>query len=235
MRIKNYTKFNDQLLREIIAFTKPSGVSGFDISFKNSEAGWKGRAYTQGCSFHNRSLRSRGEKTAPTYIVIGVPHNTTEAKRYKRPNVTDFGKGYLRSVQLSPVEDMVHLVAHELRHLWQGVIKKGWRVWGARGQFSERDADAYAIRMVRKWRRERGFVVAVKAPTAVVEAPKPAAPVVVQPKAARPSIVDQRAKKAQDDLDRWTRKLKLAQTKVRKLKIRVRYYTQKKVAAPDSL
>lgn len=145
MRVKNYTKFNTDLIREIIAFVRPPGISNFDISFKNSECGWKGRAYWAGCSYHDR-------RSAP-YVTVGVPARTTEATRYKKPNITDFGKGYLRSVQFSPVEDMVHLIAHELRHLWQAKVKKGHRVWGARGQFSERDADAYAIRMVRQWRR----------------------------------------------------------------------------------
>jgi hypothetical protein len=50
-------------------------------------------------------------------------------------------------------EALVHLLAHELRHLWQAKVKRGYRVWGARGQFSERDADAYAIQMLRRWRR----------------------------------------------------------------------------------
>lgn len=35
----------------------------------------------------------------------------------------------------------------------QARVPKGRRVWGARGQFSERDADAYAIRTLRAWRR----------------------------------------------------------------------------------
>lgn len=167
MRIKNYTKFSTELIREIIAFVKPNGVSNFDISFKNSENGWKGKAYYAGCSYHERSLERSGSaarnngKRIP-FITIGVPairlvsggrKYTTEKTRYKCPRVTDYGKGYLRSVQFSPVEDMVHLVAHELRHLWQAKIKKGHRVWGSRGQFSERDADAYAIRMTRAWRR----------------------------------------------------------------------------------
>jgi hypothetical protein len=54
----------------------------------------------------------------------------------------------------SNIEAVVFLVAHELRHVWQGRIKKGRRVWGARGQYSERDADAYALRVLRRWRRE---------------------------------------------------------------------------------
>lgn len=149
MRVKNYTKFNTDLIREIIAFVRPPGISNFDISFKNSARGWKGRAYYAGCSYHDRRNVA--------LVTVGVPPKTTEATRYKKPNVTDYKAqlgGYLVSTQFSPVEDMVHLIAHELRHLWQAKVKKGHRVWGARGQFSERDADAYAIGMVRQWRRQ---------------------------------------------------------------------------------
>lgn len=160
MRIKNYTTFNTDLIREIIAFVRPPGISNFDISFKNSENGWKGKAYYAGCSYHDRKKVG--------LVTIGVPKRliynkatgktrtefTNEQTRYRKPNVTDFGNGYLRSNQFTPTEDLVHLVAHELRHLWQAKIKKGHRVWGSRGQFSERDADAYAIRMTRAWRRK---------------------------------------------------------------------------------
>lgn len=50
------------------------------------------------------------------------------------------------------IEALVYVLAHELRHQWQAIHPKGWRVWGARGQYSERDADAYAIKMLRNWR-----------------------------------------------------------------------------------
>lgn len=143
MRLTNYTKFPTERLKEIIRFVKPSNVTKFDISFKNSSNGMKGKAYTQGCSYHDRCC---------PLVTIGV---AVRPPRY--PNVTDFGKGYLRSVQFTLEEDVVHLVAHELRHLWQAKVPRGWRVWGARGQYSERDADAYAIRMTRAWRRVHGI------------------------------------------------------------------------------
>lgn len=49
-------------------------------------------------------------------------------------------------------EALVVLLAHELRHLWQAQTTRG-RVYGARGRFSERDADAYALQMLRRFRR----------------------------------------------------------------------------------
>lgn len=152
MRLKNYTDIDTERLKEIIRFVKPAGVTGFDISFKNSGNGMKGKAYWAGTTYHSQSKWGRSARTGRTpLVVIGVYTN------HKYPRTTDYGKGYLASVQFTVEEDIVHLVAHELRHLWQAIIKRGWRVWGARGQFSERDADAYAIKMTRAWRREKGF------------------------------------------------------------------------------
>jgi hypothetical protein len=63
--------------------------------------------------------------------------------------------GYLPSLILSQEEALVETLAHEFRHFWQvnHQTKRG-KVWGARGIFSERDACWYAIRKVRKWRRQ---------------------------------------------------------------------------------
>jgi hypothetical protein len=49
-------------------------------------------------------------------------------------------------------------VGSEIRHVWRSQIEEWERrrrgmVWGARGVFSERDADAFAIRKVREYRR----------------------------------------------------------------------------------
>lgn len=153
MHITNYTKVPLELLKEIIDFCRPPQPDRFDIAFKNSDQ-FHGRAYVKGCSYHDRSSRKKGRvgKSRTPYVVINVP----KFKRYRKPNVTDHGKGYLRSVQFTFEEDIVHLVAHELRHLWQAKVPKGRRVWGARGVYSERDADAYAIARVRAWRIENG-------------------------------------------------------------------------------
>src|SRR5215207_5039678 len=62
--------------------------------------------------------------------------------------------GYVSCLILSREEALVHVLAHEFRHYWQyhHPGKRG-KVWGARGLTSERDADAYAIRKLREWRR----------------------------------------------------------------------------------
>lgn len=60
--------------------------------------------------------------------------------------------GYISQLILSREESLISVIAHELRHLWQVNHKKG-RVWGSRGQFSDRDVDYYAINRIKAWRR----------------------------------------------------------------------------------
>jgi hypothetical protein len=42
------------------------------------------------------------------------------------------------------------MLAHEMRHVWQA-LGNPRRIWGCEGQ-DERDADAYALRMLRTYR-----------------------------------------------------------------------------------
>lgn len=141
MRIKNTCSlFDVDLIREAVNFVKPNGISKFDVWIKNSKKAFYGRAYYTGTAFHNRYC---------PYVVIRIGRNKYPyyCNRFNK-------KGYLSFIVYSAEELLIHLLAHELRHLWQRKVKRGYRVWGARGQFSERDADAYAIHKVREWRRK---------------------------------------------------------------------------------
>jgi hypothetical protein len=71
----------------------------------------------------------------------------------RRQKAISQGNGYMTHDTFTDHESLLHVIAHELRHLWQKRVPKGRRVWRARGQFSERDADAYGTRIVRHWRR----------------------------------------------------------------------------------
>ena len=139
MRLKNTSKFNTALCREIIKFTRPPGISNFDIWVKHSKAGWGGRAYWAGCSLHS---------TRNPFVVIRVDKNIP------CPVTLCSKNGYLGIRVFTPIELLVLITAHELRHLWQKIHPKGYRVWGARGRFSERDADAYALHKLREWCRK---------------------------------------------------------------------------------
>ena len=142
MRIKNWSKiYSTDKLREVISFVKPSGISNFVVHLKNSKDNdWGGRAYWAGCSV--------GSSGGSPLIVVRIGK-----QKFPIPYKPPHGSGYLTFKWFAQDELLVHFIAHELRHLWQAKHPKGYRVWGARGQFSERDADAYAIHKVREWRR----------------------------------------------------------------------------------
>lgn len=160
MKLRNETKLSGKLLREMVSFCCLPGVTDFLIRFAHGPH-YGGRAYCdQYANFVQRKekgLRGRvyWEKTRTecSDVVIRIPHYAKG--RQKIENTTRGGKGYLPSVEFTREEAILHLVAHELRHLYQALhpTRQRDRVWGSRGQFSERDADAYAISRTRHWRR----------------------------------------------------------------------------------
>ena len=98
----------------------------------------RGRAYTQGSSFHDRAC---------PFVVVSVAKTDAKA-RYIYPK----GNGYLGGAVGNRKEAVLFVMAHELRHLWQAKHTRG-KVYGAKGRYSERDADAYALHMLRQYRR----------------------------------------------------------------------------------
>lgn len=160
MRLKNWTNIPDEKIREIISFVKPNGVANFDVQVKNTSGLFKGRAFIS----WNRILVkvSKDERAFPFYI--DRTRYTTHFEKIQENGKEIYNEvitkkqhgGYLNMLLLSREEALVQVIAHELRHLWQKKHQgKRGKVWGARGKFSERDADAYGIRMVRKWRRRK--------------------------------------------------------------------------------
>jgi hypothetical protein len=139
MRLKNYTDIPSDIIREIIRAVKPNGIGKFDVRVSNkSGTHWAGRAYTRGSAFHD---------TADPFIVCRIAR-TDHATR----GLSSGENGYLRYAVGSRLEALVAILSHELRHLWQANHTRG-KVYGARGRFSERDADAYALGMLRRYRR----------------------------------------------------------------------------------
>lgn len=141
MRLSNTTDLDNETVRAVLRFVCPPGVSGYNVRVTNARhrgsgwASWK-RGFT-GTVGIGICLRIGGSQHFP-----------------QRPYPLRQRGGYLPLPYFaSRLEWLVYVAAHELRHLWQARVPRGRRVWGARGQFSERDADAYAIRLLREWRR----------------------------------------------------------------------------------
>lgn len=163
MKLTNHTSVPDGLLRAIVRFVCPSGVTGYDITFKNSGDGFlTGWAYTYGTAYHQRGGK------CPPLITISVPKWYGPDGNPRRGQWLGIQgrnprrilgrqrqacRGYMPGECWTDHESLVNIIAHEMRHLWQRKVKRGRRVWGARGQMSERDADAYAIHLTRQWRR----------------------------------------------------------------------------------
>lgn len=164
----NYTDLPDGEVRAIYAAVCPSGLRAHDVSIKNNDGGGRGRAYVEGSSYH---------KSRRPFVIVSIP-KTEKAARYLRPG----GDGYLPIAHGSRREVLVYILAHELRHLWQAKAKGTPRgmVWGARGRYSERDASAYGLQMLRRYRR--GELGVPLPPAAGLPAPvqtvKPALPFV---------------------------------------------------------
>lgn len=124
------------------------------------------------------------------------------------------GRRHIAGVQVvyhDRMEALIGVTAHEIAHLCQYRDR--------RHKFAEHDAEWHAQRVLDAFRLGRdAWLAAWNEPPAE----KPAKP--------KLSIAERRAEKAQADLDRWQRKLKLAQTKVKKLKRRVAYYDKRQAA-----
>lgn len=142
-RWRNYTDISDAELKAIYDAVLPAGLSAHDVEIKNNERGGRGVAYTRGSGYH---------ATARPFVVVSVPKTETNARQVRHE---DGKNGYLRVVLGSRIETFVYIMAHELRHLWQAKAKGKPRgmVYGARGRFSERDACAYGMQMLRRYRR----------------------------------------------------------------------------------
>lgn len=139
MRLKNHTDLDSDWIRAVIRAVRPSGIRNFDVRVSNSAGrGACGSAYTKGSGYHDR---------AAPFLVVRVAKTDARARMIVKPQ-----GGYLGAAYGDKKEAMLFVVAHELRHLWQAKHTRGM-VYGARGRYSERDADAYALRMLRQYRR----------------------------------------------------------------------------------
>ena len=135
MRVKNYTPLDDSYLRKLASATKPERCTGINVIFKNST--W--RSHVAGRGGHKVLIHIPADERWGPFPFVYNNHNEAGA--------------YLPVPVYTREEELVHVLAHEWRHVWQTLVPSGWLVWGARGQYSERDADAYGLQMLRRYRR----------------------------------------------------------------------------------
>jgi hypothetical protein len=139
MRITNTSKFTRAEIAEAIRHARPAGLRHFLVEVTDTRTCLaRGRAWPES----NRVLvrvNRRGK-----FPMTGARKGKQREK----------GSGYMVWPWFaSDMEVLVYIMAHELRHIWQAQVPRGYRVWGARGQYSERDTDAYAWKCLRSYRR----------------------------------------------------------------------------------
>lgn len=161
MRLRNTTDIPNEVARQVIKFVMPSGVTNVDVMLKNSANHYGGMAYINGTSYHgnNRKLvtvRIGGEyRRTGSFKRIGFPKVVRQFKQFPfMLTPYQYGQHKGRKVWIANrIEMLVYIAAHELRHIWQGKAKnKSGYAWGSRGRYSEIDTEAYALRMLRRWR-----------------------------------------------------------------------------------
>jgi hypothetical protein len=124
------------------------------------------------------------------------------------PTKPDGRDGMANEVIADRTEALIAITAHELEHVSQFHSGRDDKLKGR----CEASTRAVEVRVLRLFRANREALLAEWSVLPAVR-DKPAV-----------SIQDKRSAKAAADLARWQRKLKLAQTKCRKLKQRVSYY-----------
>lgn len=205
MRLKNHTDLPDAWIRAVIRATCPPGVSGFDVRISNGRG--RGKAYPQGSGYHDRAV---------PFVKVYVPRTDAEARGRRAAH-----GAYLGIHVGDRRELLVKVLAHELRHLWQGKGRRARHgmVWGARGRYSERDADAYALQMLRRYRRGELDL------TVPAEAPPPSAD------ERRRRMIEAREAKARQKLTEWERRLETATKKVREYRGKVKGYERRRAVS----
>lgn len=151
---------------------------------------------------------------------IGMPVRRVGRIQFRRKRVGYSGHCWWRSRRIvcscNNVSDLVAVTTHELFH--QHAHDAG---------IATRRSGEGSSEPQTRWHEERARE-AFHADEARLLAEWNAEP--KRPAKPKPSVTEARAAKAVAALERWQRKLKLAQTKIRKLKARVRYYERRQAA-----
>ena len=148
MRIRsNTTDFSKEFLHEVFDFCKPCGVKSTKVDL------YVGNTKNFRCGHMEHKSFVWDSNRIVLYILkaddnrINFPHACYRTSQQVK-------RGYLSLLVLDRIETLVEIMAHELRHIYQEQRKHKIKCHGKRRQkFSERDADMYAQRKIREWRK----------------------------------------------------------------------------------
>jgi len=193
MKLLNSTNINPEFIKAVYKIARPSSLKGtVSVRVINTDYpnGWGGayyNCYNYGCDHH---------------IVIAVPREKPHLPYYR-------GTRFSEITQEKREFSLIRVMAHELRHIWQPDHKT--RLAGRKGRFSEKDADAYAETILKKWKEKRPSIPFLK--------PK-------KEKKKR-DLIEERKNHAEKMLKRAERKLKIWTRQVKFWRKKVKYYQNK--------
>lgn len=202
MKLKNTTDWTDHFLRRMVAWC----CRQIDMPVRSihSAVFRRSRAAWGGCARYSRRQIS---------VCVG------DARHFPA-NAGSHEKGEAFADRL---ECLVAVTAHEAYHIAAHAVddhRQKTRRGTDRTASSERRTCLEEMRVLRVFRANRDALLA-----------EWSVPPVKRESWPKASVQERRALKAANDLARWQRKLKLAQTKCRKLKQRVNYYDKAMAAA----
>jgi hypothetical protein len=158
----------------------------------------------------NRADSASGRAYWSMRVVVSIGRTGFPQPAYRYPGRTN--DAFMIPAKADRLEALIGTLAHELTHLrqfdvirWKGAVRKLKRTPG-----TERPTTFEERRVLELFKSQREELL-----TEWNIAP---------PEKVKPSLQEQRRAKALRDLERWQRKLKLAQTKVKQKRRRLAYY-----------
>jgi hypothetical protein len=147
MKIINKTGYPTKWLKEITLFCMPDKVRVGTITFH-----WRKHHGSVSGRFRHERVNGKIAVTLPKKREYDYPYEWAPWNRIMK-------KGYLTHIRLDFEDEVVHVVAHELRHMEQFQRPRMMYFHGcAKNRLVERDADCYAIRLQRRWRKEHPYI-----------------------------------------------------------------------------
>ena len=143
MKIINKSVYETELLNALIDFiNKDLNVDVKEITFKTSRTLFRGQY----------QVKRKKIIVCTNPIKRLYPYKIQYNRKTKNLN---YYNGYLNYLLLNPYESLIHVLAHELRHVWQEENRKNRDKWihNSYGKFSNKDADSFAIKKTREARR----------------------------------------------------------------------------------
>jgi hypothetical protein len=175
------------------------------VSWCCKEIGYPVRSISQKRFVTRRDGRTSGRAWWPSNrIHISAAGTFADWQKSKRWGW--FGERDPEAHEVRRVNSLVHVTAHEIIHLWLHRTE-------GKSEAQEKKTERHAKRVKEQFLANRDALLK-----------EWSAPPAEKPKQPQPSLQERRAAAAQKKLVEWTRKQKLASTKVKQYRRKVRYY-----------